>query len=406
MNCPQYASGGESIELNTPEFLADPFPFYSRLRREAPVYRAHMSYAGDAEFYLLARYRDCVDLTTDHRFRRVVQGCEPVPMPKALRFMSTEMMILQDDPAHTRLRKLVSRAFTPRSVARLTNRVEVVTSELLGRFRPGQQIELKDDYALPIPVTVISEMVGVDEADRPQFHDGMKLIMDGVARYGLEETAAKMEGLIDFIRELIERRRAAPAEDIMTGLIRASEDGDTLSDDEVVAMVFLLVVAGYETTYNLITNAIATLLTHGEQLQLLRAHPDLITSAVEEILRYTGTIGGTKPNYAAEDVEWHGVTIPRGAPVIPLLASANRDPDEFHQPDDFDIARNPNHHIAFSKGAHFCLGANLARMETRVAITNLITRFPNLRLAVEPTDLTFAPVPFWRRLNELPVVLG
>ena len=141
----------------------------------------------------------------------------------------------------------------------------------------------------------------------------MKLIMDGMAKYGIEETAAKMEPLIDFIRELIERRRAAPAEDIMTGLIHASEDGDSLSDDEVVAMVFLLVVAGYETTYNLITNAIATLLTHREQLGLLRAHPDLITSAVEEILRYTGTIGGTKPNYAAEDVELHGVTIPRGS---------------------------------------------------------------------------------------------
>jgi cytochrome P450 len=303
MSSAQYASRGESIALDTPEFLADPFPFYSLLRREAPVSRARMSYAGDAEFYLLARYRDCVDLTTDHRFRRVVQGSEPVPMPKALRFMSTEMMILQDDPAHTRLRKLVSRAFTPRSVARLTDRVEAVTGELLGRFRPGQQIELKDDYALPIPVTVISEMVGVDEADRSHFHDGMKLIIDGMARYGLEETAAKMEGLIEFIRELIERRRAAPAEDIMTGLIHACEDGDTLSDDEVVAMVFLLVVAGYETTYNLITNAIAALLTHGEQLELLRAHPDLITSAVEEILRYTGTIGGTKPNYAAEDVE-------------------------------------------------------------------------------------------------------
>jgi cytochrome P450 len=197
MNSAQYAPGGESIALDTPEFLADPFPFYSLLRREAPVYRARMSYAGDAEFYLLARYRDCVDLTTDHRFRRVAAGCEPVPMPKAMRFMSTEMMILQDDPAHMRLRKLVSRAFTPRSVARLTDRVEAVTDELLGRFRPGQQIELKDDYALPIPVTVISEMVGVDEADRSQFHDGMKLIIDGVARYGLEETAAKMEGLID-----------------------------------------------------------------------------------------------------------------------------------------------------------------------------------------------------------------
>ena len=176
-----------------------------------------------------------------------------------------------------------------------------MTAELLDRFRLGQQIELKDDYALPIPVTVISEMVGVDEADRSEFHDGMKLIMDGVARYGLEETAAKMEGLIDFVRGLIERRRAAPAEDIMTGLIRL-RDGDTLTNDEVVAMVFLLVVAGYETTYNLITNAVATLLTHPDQLELLKNNPQLITSAVEEILAYTGTIGGTKPNYANEDV--------------------------------------------------------------------------------------------------------
>ena len=407
MNAPtQDTPMGDPMGLDSPEFLADPYPFYDRLRRQTPVYRTRMGYLSDAEVYLLARYQDCVDLTTDHRLRRVVEGAAPLPIPKALRPLSSDSMIMMDDPQHLRLRKLVSRAFTPKAIARLTDRVEVVTAELLNGFTQGQHIDIVNDYALPIPVTVISEMVGVPDADRAHFHDGMKFLVEGMAKYGIEKTAAQMEGLIDFVRGLIERRRADPAEDIMTGLIHASEDGDTLTNDEVVAMVFLLVVAGYETTYNLITNAVATLLTHPDQLELLKNNPQLITSAVEEILRYTGTIGGTKPNYANEDVDWHGVTIPRGAMVIPLLASANRDPAVFDYPDTFDITRTPNHHIAFSKGAHFCLGANLARMETRVAITNLITRFPTLRLAVDPTDLKTVPVPFWRRLASLPVVLG
>ena len=394
-----------SVDLDSPEFITDPFPVYDRLRRTAPVHRATSAYLGGAELYVLPRYHDCVSLTTDQRFRRVVEGAEHPPIPAAIRFMSTDSMIYQDDPQHLRLRKLVSRAFTPKAIARLTNRVESVTTELLDGFSSGQRIDLINDYAVPIPVTVISEMVGVAEADRTRFHDGMKLIIDGMATYGLEAMATKMEELIDFMRVLIQRRRSEPADDIMSGLIHASEEGDTLSEDEVVAMVFLLITAGYETTYNLIANGVAALLTHPDQLGLLKANPELIAPAVEEILRYTGTIGGTKPNYASEDVELHGVRIPRAAMVIPLLASANRDPEAFERPDVFDIERSPNFHIAFSKGPHFCLGANLARMETQVAIGNLITRFPDLRLAVEPDELQFVPIPFWRRLTELPVSL-
>lgn len=405
MNTAREAPWDESIEFDSPEVLADPFPLYDRLRRHTPVCRARMRYLGDAEVYLLARYRDCVDLTTDTRFRRVVEGSEPLPVPPAIRFISTDSMIYKDDPEHLRLRKLVSRAFTPKAIAKLSDRVEAVTTELLDRFSRGQQIELIDDYALPIPVTVISEMVGVDEPDRARFHDGMKLIIDGMTTYGLEATAAKMADLIEFVRELIKRRRAEPSDDIMTGLIHANEDGDCLTEDEVVAMVFLLIAAGYETTYNLIASGVAALLSHPDQLEILTADPELITTAVEEILRYTGTIGGTKPNYASEDVEWHGVTIPRGAMVIPLLASANRDPDVFERPDVFDITRSPNYHIAFSKGAHFCLGANLARMETRIAIDQLINRYPNLKLAADTSELQFLPVPFWRRLTKLPVAL-
>jgi cytochrome P450 PksS len=398
------APTGDVVEFDSPEFIADPFGVYERLRREAPVHRGRMPYLGDVEVYFLSRYRDCVELLADHRFRRVVEGSEPLPIPKSLQLISTDSMIFKDDPEHSRLRKLVNRAFTPKAVARLSDRVETVTTELLDGFRPGQRIELVNDYALPIPVTVISEMVGVPEADRARFHDGMNLVMDGMATYGIEETAAKMEPVIEFVRELIERRRADPAEDIMTGLIHATEDGDTLSDDEVVAMVFLLVVAGYETTYTVISNAVATLLAHPDQLELLKHRPELIDSTVEEVLRYTGTVGGTKPNFAGEDVELHGVVIPRGAMVIPLLASANRDPDAFEHPDVFDITRSPNYHIAFSKGAHFCLGANLARMEIRAGVANLFTRFPDLHPAVDPAELRFAPVPFWRRLTSLPVI--
>ncbi|MGB0963928.1 MAG: cytochrome P450 family protein [Mycobacterium sp.] len=406
MSTTQDASSGASIALDSPEFVADPFPTYGRLRRDAPVLRTQLAYMGGQDVYLLSRYKDCVDLTTDQRFRRVVESSEPLPIPKALQFIATDSMILMDDPEHMRLRKLVSRAFTPKATARLADRTEQISRELLEGFGPGQQIDVLEDYALPIPFTVISEMVGVPEADRGRFHDGMNLVMNGMVEFGMEQMAAKMEPVIDFVRELIQRRRNDPAEDIMTGLIHASEDGDSLSEDEVVAMVFTLVVAGYETTYHLIANGVAALLAHPDQLDLLTKEPELINSAVEEILRYTGTIGGTKPNYASEDVELGGVSIPRGAMVIPLLASANRDPDVFENPDVFDITRTPNYHIAFSKGPHFCLGANLARMETRVAIGNLITRFPGLHLAVDLSELKVHPMPFWRRLQQLPVVLG
>ncbi|MCH9668914.1 MAG: cytochrome P450 [Actinomycetia bacterium] len=396
----------DPVDLDSPEFLADPFPFYDRLRRESPVYRTRMCYLGDTDIYLLSRYADCAELTTDRRFRRAVEGVAPLQIPESLKFMATDSMILMDDPEHQRLRSLVSRAFTPAAVSRLADRVDAVTGELLGGFGSGQCIDLIPAYALPIPVTVISEMVGVPTAERGQFHDAMELVIEGIGKYGIEKAAEKMESVIDYVRELIHRRRSDPADDIMTGLIHASEDGDTLTEDEVVAMVFLLVTAGYETTYNLIANGVHALLAHPGQLERLKANPDLIETAVEEILRYTGTIGGTKPNYASEDVELHGIRIPRGAMVIPLLASANRDPKAFDNPEMFDIGRDPNYHLAFSKGPHFCLGANLARVETRIAIKNLITRFPGLQLAVEPGELNMVPVPFWRRLTALPVILN
>ena len=392
-----------ALVVDSPEFLADPHRHYEQMRREAPIRIGAMSALPGQDIYFLARYADCVALTTDARFRRVVpDGMQPA-LPEALRLLAVDSMIVKDDPEHRRLRRLVSRPFTPAAVARLAERVHEVTGELLDGFVAGQQVDLQQAYALPIPVTVISEMVGLAEADRATFHDGMRLLVGGLATRTMEEMVSHMEELAAFVRGLVVQRRADPGQDIMSGLIQAGDDGDALTDGEIVALVFLLVAAGYETTYNLIGNGIVALLRHPGQLDLLCRRPELIDPAVEEILRWTGTVGGTKPNYATEDVDWHGVRIPRGAMVMPFLASANRDPAVFDRPDEFDITRSPNPHIAFSKGAHFCLGANLARMETRIAIGNLLARFPGLRLATDPG---FVPAPLMVRLDGLPVVLG
>lgn len=394
------------IVVGSAEFNANQHRYYDWMRREAPVYRGRLALMGDQDVYFVSRYRDCLNMVTDPRIRRVVPGAEPLPLPESLRLL-TSGMIYQDDPEHMRLRKLVSRSFTPRAIALLGDRVETVTRELLDAMEPGQHVDLQQEYALPVPATVINEIVGVAEQDRSTFHDYIELLFDGVATYGLEGAAERMDGFVDYLRGLIDLRRADPAEDILTGLIHASEDDDNLSEDEVIAMIFLLIAAGYETTFNLITNGVAALLTHPEQFALLKQQPELIDSTVEEMLRYTGTVGGTEATtFAAEDITLHDVTIPQGAMVMALLASANRDPAEFDKPDSFDITRDPNNHLAFSKGNHFCLGAHLARMETQIAIANLIERFPNLTLAVAAEELSLQPVPLLNRLRGLPVIMG
>lgn len=395
-----------TLVVDGPEFLADPHTHYDRMRRETPIRVGRMSVLPGQDIHFLARYADCVALTTDTRFRRALPDGAPQPLPEALRLLAVDSMILKDDPEHRRLRRLVSRPFTPQAVGRLAERVQEVTGALLDGFLPGRPVDLQQAYALPIPVTVISEMVGLAPDERTTFHEGMRLLVGGLATLGMDEAVRRMEELTGFVRGLVARRRRAPGEDIMSGLVQASDDGDALTDDEVVAMVFLLVAAGYETTYNLIGNGVVALLGHPDQLARLHRDPELIDGAVEEILRWTGTIGGTKPTYAHEDVDWHGVRIPRGAMMMPLLASANRDPAVFDRPDEFDITRSPNPHIAFSKGAHFCLGASLARMEARIAIGNLVARFPGLRLAVDPAALRTLPSPLMLRLDGLPVVPG
>ncbi|SON63558.1 Polyketide biosynthesis cytochrome P450 PksS [Mycobacterium simulans] len=399
------------MTVGTEEFNADQHRYYDWMRRNAPVYRGRLALRPpDQEVYFVSRYQDCLDLVTDPRIRRVLDGVaedESSVVPNAIRILTAGTMVYQDDPEHMRLRKLVSRPFTPRAIARLRNRIEGVTRAVLDALEPGLGIDLQQAYALPIPTAVISNVVGIPEPDRPRFYTYIDLLFEVMLSGGVDSAAARMDDFVDYLTNLVERRRADPGADLITGLIQANEDGESLSDNEIVAMVFLLITGDYQTTPNLITNGVATLLAHPDQLSLLQRRPELIEGAVEEILRYTGTVGSTEATcFAAEDITLHGVTIPRGGMVTPLLVSANRDAAEFDEPDRFDITRSPNRHLAFSRGSHFCLGSHLARLETQIAISNLIGRFPNLKLAIAPEELRLQPIPLLNRFEEVLVVLG
>lgn len=396
------------IDITNRHFNEHKYRYYQWLREEAPVYRGKLSIV---KVYLLSRYDDCVRMLKDPRFvrnRSTITGGSrlPFPTPKSVALLS-QNMILADEPEHRRLRNLVHKAFTPRALARLQSRIETLTHDLLDRAERQREVDLIPAFALPIPVTVISEMVGVSDADMPAFRNGMQVLSDGMSGWSLFRTFAwDLPRLITFVRDLIARKRADPQDDILTGLIQAEEQGEKLSEDELVSMVFLLIFAGYETTVHLIANAVVTLLEHPDQLARLRAQPDLLESAIEEVLRFNGPVQGTKMAYATEELRIHGVTIPRGATVVPLLGSANHDGAVFDAPEVFDIARSPNKHLGFGQGIHYCLGAPLARMETSIALKNLLERNPRLRLTVEPSTLRIQNMPLWHRYERVPVALG
>ncbi|MEL7358809.1 MAG: cytochrome P450 [Cyanobacteria bacterium J06560_6] len=399
-------------DINSKAFANNKYEYYTWLREEAPVFKGKLSIIN---VYFLSRYDDCVNLLKDPRFvrnRTTATGGSrmPFPMPKATKLIA-QSMITEDEPDHRRLRNLVHQAFTNHSLAKLSNQIEQLTNDLLDQAeadaQAGRAINLKEAYALPIPVAVIQKMIGVSDEDMPRFRDGLTALKDGFSGWTVARTLFwDMPRLGQFVRELIEYKRANPQDDILSQLIQAEEEGEKLNEDELVSMVFLLIIAGYETTVQLITNGVITLLQHPEQLQKLKEHPELMVSAVEEILRFAGPIHGTKPEYALEDVVMHGVTIPKGAAVVPFLGAANHDPVTFKHPEIFDITRSPNKHLGFGSGIHTCLGAPLARMETKIALANLLHRHPNLHLAVDPSALEVEIRPGWHTYKALPVLLG
>ncbi len=401
-------------DLASPAFKANPYPFYARLRDEAPAWRTTLRDRRAA--WLVTRYDDVASVLKDDTFAKdklnamdLEQRAKTPWMPGSLKPLERNMLDL-DAPDHLRLRALVSKAFTPRLIERLRGRIEALCEELLDAMeREGERrgrAELVADYALPLPATVIAELLGVPAEDHKKFHGwSSRLVSVSSSRDMLRFLPAALS-FVRYLRKMLERRRTDPQDDLMSALIRAEEAGERLSEDELLAMGFLLLVAGHETTVNLIASGTLALLEHPEQMERLRHDPSLVKLAVEELLRYTSPVEMATERYAREDVEIAGTRVPRGELVLAVLGSANRDERHFENPDALDLARDPNRHLAFGRGGvHHCLGAPLARMEGQIAISAFLRRFPGARLAVTPESLRWRRGLFLRGLGRLPLTL-
>jgi cytochrome P450 PksS len=302
----------------------------------------------------------------------------------------------------------VQKAFTPRLIERLRDRIQTWCDELLDRAAAHDRVDLIRDYAFPLPMTVIESLLGVPTNERDQFGPSAKKGAAAMSSARLRDFVRSVPAvwrLMRYVRDLIARRRADPQDDLISALIEAEESGDKLTETEIVAMVLLLLVAGFETTVHLIASGTLALLWRPEQRQRLEQNQDLLSSAIEEILRYMSPVEFATPRVALEPITIGSVTIPRGALVGAALGSANHDESQFPDPDTFDIARDPNRHVAFGLGAHFCLGAPLARLEGEVALPALFKQFPDLRLAVPTNMLRWRRSIALRGVEALPVVL-
>ena len=377
-----------------PAFHADPYPFYRRLREQDPVHQTPLG------FWVLTRYDDCVAVLRDPRFGReefqqmlaaVYGGEDSDRLPRS--------MLFRDPPDHTRLRGLVSKAFTPRTIEVLRDHIQEIVDRLLDRALERGEMDVIEDLAYPLPVTVICEMLGVPIDDHASIRGWSADIARSLDAIGLPSDPIIVErgrmarrALADYFRALVPVRRARPQADLLSGLLAAEEQGDKLTEPEVIAMCLLLFIAGHETTVNLIGNGTLALLRHPDQLALLQADPALVPNAIEELLRYDSPVQRTA-RITTTDVEIAGRAIARGAMVVTALGAANRDPAQFADPDRLDVTRRDVRHISFGYGIHFCLGAPLARVEGQIALGTLLRRAPRLTLA--------EPSPQWRESSVL-----
>ncbi|WP_424533026.1 cytochrome P450 family protein [Sphaerisporangium viridialbum] len=395
-------SGVPEIDLTDPEVLRDPFTAYGDARERSPL--ARLLIPGLAPMWALTRHEDARAMLGDPRFELNADSFMRPDVPEdCLPYMRT--MTEMAAPEHARLRRLVSPAFTARRAAEFRPRIEPIAGRLLDGL-PGHaengSVDLLRHLARPLPMEVICELVGIPEPDRPSWRAYGAIVAAGSGQGFAEAVPGIMEGA----KAATARRRAEPGDDLLSDLIRAqAEDGDRLDDTEMVTLVWHLVLAG-QTPTNLIANAVVALLSHPAQLAALRADPGLMPLAVEELVRWCGPTLLSIPRYAREDVELHGTQVRKGEAVTAAVAAANRDPRAFADPGRFDVGRTagPAGHLGFAHGPHFCLGASLARVQTEVALTALLRRFPGLALAVPPDGLR-APDPGTWRLTALPVTL-
>ncbi|GHO72678.1 polyketide biosynthesis cytochrome P450 PksS [Ktedonobacter sp. SOSP1-85] len=382
-------------EFQSQETKRDLHVFYTQLRSMEPLH-----YVEDLNFWLTTTYEDALFVLKDPRFtkdRRKIstQQHEQDPLIASI----FQNMLTVDPPDHSRLRRLVSKAFTPRMIEQLRPRIQQITDELLDAVQERGSMDVITEFAYPLPITVISEMLGIPVSDRASFRTWTQAIVNQ-----REDTRTALEAFLHYIQSLLAAKRAHPGNDLVSRLVQVRENEDQLSEAELVSMVFLLIVAGHETTVNLLGNGTLALLQHPDQMNLLRADPSLLPAAVEELLRYTAPVSLSDERWASEDIPLHGKVIRKGEQVMAALISANADTQQFSDPTELDITRQENQHLAFGKGIHYCLGAPLARLEGQIAFGTLLQRLPDLRLAIQPNQLTWNNNPMLHGLTSLPVV--
>jgi cytochrome P450 len=394
----------DKVNLNSREVRANPYPLYAQLRAGRPVCRARAAVVpGIREAWLITRYDDVASMLKDERFsKNKDHSAKKIAIPDYTRPLLQGMLDM-DDPDHARLRSLVHKGFTPGIVDRLQGRIQEISNQLIDEVESRGAMDLVESFALILPITVILELLGIPTSERNRFGRWSRKLLVEPTLYNMLAGLPALLGFTRYLKRLVKELRSKPQSGLLSALVQIEDAGDRLSNDELVGMAFLLIVAGYETTVNLIANGMLALMQNPEQLQRLRENPALMKTAIEEFLRYSSPLELATPRYASEDLTVAGTTIPRGAMVLAVLASANRDESQFDEPDTLDIARENNRHLAFGLGVHFCLGAPLARLEAQIAIGTLLRRLPELRLAVPAERLNWRTNPILHGLEALPV---
>ncbi|MGX5426968.1 cytochrome P450 family protein [Bacillus cereus] len=397
----------DGINLASAQFKEDAYEIYKESRKKQPILFVNQVEIGKE--WLITRYEDALPLLKDNRLKKdwtnvFSQDIKNMYLSVDNSDHLTTHMLNSDPPNHSRLRSLVQKAFTPKMIAQLDKRIEKIADDLISDIERKGTLNLVDDYSFPLPIIVISEMLGIPKEDQAKFRIwSHAVIASPETPEEIKETEKQLSEFITYLQYLVDIKRKEPKEDLVSALILAESEGHKLSARELYSMIMLLIVAGHETTVNLITNTVLALLENPNQLQLLKDNPKLIDSAIEEGLRYYSPVEVTTARWAAEPFQIHDRTIEKGDMVVIALASANRDETVFENPEVFDITRENNRHIAFGHGSHFCLGAPLARLEAKIAITTLFNRMTELQIKGNREEIKWQGNYLMRSLEELPL---
>jgi cytochrome P450 len=400
----------QKIDLASQAFLRDPFPTYARLRAAGPVFQTRLPLLGKT--WVATTYQAASEvLKDDETFvmeakkvgKTLLSGILRL-LPGILRVFS-DNMLAHDNPDHRRLRRLVEQAFSRHTVENLRGRIGVLCDGLLAGLAGRETVDLLQEWARPLPVAVTCELLGLPDEDRPKFTRWVKVIFRSVSLFGMLLALPSIFRLLKYLRRHFAQCRRRPRPGLMTALVQAEQEGDKLSEDELLAMAFLLLFAGFETTVHLLGGGTLALLKTPEQKERLLNDWSLLPAAVEELLRFVSPVQMSEARHVIRNLEFHGQSLRRGDPIVAWLGAANADPARFPDPEKLDLSRSPNPHVSFGSGMHFCLGAQLARVEAQVGFERLFTRYPRLALAVADSELKHSGNMLLRALVALPVRL-